>query len=85
MRVRGYPEFAKLFGLLTVATCAACLFQDADPSNMEDLIEVFEQTAKRGKCLANGFCHICREYKAVIYPPRSQATPERETHGLRRS
>jgi hypothetical protein len=35
---------------------------------MDALIEVFEQTAKRARCLANGFCRICREYKAVIHP-----------------
>lgn len=68
MPFRDYPEFAKLFSLLTMATCASCLLQDADPRNMDDLIEVFEETAKRGKCLANGLCHVCREFKAVIYP-----------------
>ena len=69
MPSRGYPEFVKFFSLLTVATCAACLLQDADPRNMDDLIEVFEGAAKRGKCLANGFCHVCREFKTVILSP----------------
>ncbi len=71
MPFRDYPEFAKLFSLLTAPTCAACLLQGADPSRMDALVEVFEQTAKRGKCLENGPCHVCREFKAVIYPPSS--------------
>jgi hypothetical protein len=68
MPFRDYPQFAKLFSLLTAATCAACLLQNADPSKMDDLVKAFEHSAKRGKHLAHGFCHVCREFKAVIYP-----------------
>ena len=63
-----HPEFAKLFSALEGPTCAVCLLNNADPRNMDALVEVFEQTAKRGRCLVNGFCRVCREYKLVINP-----------------
>lgn len=68
MRLEDHPEFVKVFSTLTAPTCAACLLHEGDADNMDALIEVFEQTAKRAQCLANGFCRICREYKAVIHP-----------------
>jgi hypothetical protein len=68
MSMRDHPEYAKVFSMLTAPTCAACLLHEADARHMDALVEVFEQTAKRGRCLANGFCCVCREYKTVIYP-----------------
>lgn len=68
MRLKDHPEFVKVFSTLTAPTCAACLLHEGDADNMDALVEVFEHTAKRARCLANGFCRICREYKAVIHP-----------------
>jgi hypothetical protein len=68
MPFRTHPEFAKMVSALTEPTCAACILKDSDITNKEVLIEEVERMASQGRCLANGLCRVCREFKLVITP-----------------
>jgi hypothetical protein len=68
MPFSSHPEFSRMVSALTGPTCAACILKDSDITNKEVLIEEVERMAIQGRCLADGICCVCREYKAVIRP-----------------